>query len=92
VHTLFDRGYVTVTPDRRFRVSRRLRDDFHNGEYSSRSTGARSGCPLARPTGRTPRHSSGTRTPCSEHEAPGRVGAACYGPTSLWEGDVTCRA
>ncbi len=33
VHTLFDRGYVTVTPDRRFHVSRRLRDDFHNGEY-----------------------------------------------------------
>ena len=33
MHTLFDRGYVTVTPDRRFRVSRRLRDDFHNGEY-----------------------------------------------------------
>jgi putative restriction endonuclease len=32
VHTLFDRGYVTVTPDHQFRVSRRLRDDFHNGE------------------------------------------------------------
>lgn len=33
VHTLFDTGYATVTPDYRFRVSRRLRDDFHNGEY-----------------------------------------------------------
>lgn len=32
VHTLFDRGYVTITPKQRFRVSRRLRDDFHNGE------------------------------------------------------------
>lgn len=32
VHTLFDRGYVTITPDERFRVSRRLRDDFDNGE------------------------------------------------------------
>jgi len=33
VHTLFDRGYVTITPERRFLVSRRLRDDFHNGEH-----------------------------------------------------------
>lgn len=31
IHTLFDRGYVTVTPNHRFRVSRRLRDDWHNG-------------------------------------------------------------
>ncbi|TSA04525.1 MAG: HNH endonuclease [Nitrospiraceae bacterium] len=33
VHTLFDRGYVTVTPDHRFNVSRRLKDDFDNGEH-----------------------------------------------------------
>ena len=33
VHTLFDRGYVTVTPDYRFRVSHRLRDEFDNGEH-----------------------------------------------------------
>jgi len=32
VHTLFDRGYVTVTPNYRFRVSDRLRRDFNNGE------------------------------------------------------------
>ena len=32
VHTLFDRGYVTVTPEFRFRVSNRLKDDFDNGE------------------------------------------------------------
>lgn len=31
LHTLFDRGYVTVTPDMRLRVSRRIRDDFENG-------------------------------------------------------------
>lgn len=31
VHTLFDRGYVTVTPDYRFRVSPRLRSDWNNG-------------------------------------------------------------
>jgi putative restriction endonuclease len=33
VHKLFDRGYVTVTPDHRFRVSRRLKDEYHNGEH-----------------------------------------------------------
>jgi putative restriction endonuclease len=33
VHTLFDRGYLTVTPAHRLRVSRHLRDDFDNGEY-----------------------------------------------------------
>jgi hypothetical protein len=27
VHTLFDRGYVTVTPDYKFRVSRRLENE-----------------------------------------------------------------
>lgn len=32
IHTLFDRGYVTVAPDRRFRVSSRLKKDFDNGE------------------------------------------------------------
>ncbi|MEX2457996.1 MAG: HNH endonuclease [Actinomycetota bacterium] len=33
VHTLFDRGYVTVTPKYEFRVSRRLKDEFDNGEH-----------------------------------------------------------
>jgi HNH endonuclease len=33
VHALFDRGYVTVSPDLTFRASRRLRDDFDNGEH-----------------------------------------------------------
>jgi putative restriction endonuclease len=32
VHTLFDRGYVTITPDLRFRVSRRLDEDWSNGK------------------------------------------------------------
>ena len=31
IHTLFDRGYATVTPDHHFRVSRRLRDEWQNG-------------------------------------------------------------
>jgi predicted restriction endonuclease len=33
IHTLFDRGYVTVTPDLHFRVSQRLKTEFHNGEH-----------------------------------------------------------
>lgn len=32
VHRLFDAGYVTITPDGRFLVSRRIKDDFDNGE------------------------------------------------------------
>jgi putative restriction endonuclease len=32
IHTLFDLGYVTVTPDYRFKVSEQLREDFDNGE------------------------------------------------------------
>jgi putative restriction endonuclease len=32
IHRLFDTGYVTVTPDFKFRASRRLKDEFHNGE------------------------------------------------------------
>jgi putative restriction endonuclease len=31
IHRLFDRGYVTVTPDYRFRVSSRLREEYRNG-------------------------------------------------------------
>jgi putative restriction endonuclease len=31
LHSLFDRGYVTVTPDHNFEVSRRIRDEFENG-------------------------------------------------------------
>jgi putative restriction endonuclease len=32
VHRLYDKGYVSVTPDGRFLVSRRLKTDFDNGE------------------------------------------------------------
>ena len=36
VHTLFDRGYLTVSPDYRVEVSRRLKDEFDNGkEYNT---------------------------------------------------------
>jgi len=32
LHRLYDRGYVTVTPDYSFRVSRKLKEEFENGE------------------------------------------------------------
>lgn len=32
IHRLYDRGYVTVTPDFKFRVSSRLKAEFDNGE------------------------------------------------------------
>ena len=31
IHSLFDAGYVTVTPDLHFEVSRRIREEFDNG-------------------------------------------------------------
>jgi putative restriction endonuclease len=31
IHSLFDAGYVTVTPDYHFEVSRRIREEFENG-------------------------------------------------------------
>ncbi len=31
IHRLFDQGYVTITPDLRFRVSTRIRDQYNNG-------------------------------------------------------------
>jgi putative restriction endonuclease len=40
IHRLFDRGYVTVTPDHRFRVSRQLKADFHNGQEYVRLAGS----------------------------------------------------
>lgn len=31
LHTLFDQGYVSITPDLKLRVSRTIREDFENG-------------------------------------------------------------
>lgn len=33
IHSLFDQGYVTITPDHRFKVSRRIREEFENGRH-----------------------------------------------------------
>jgi putative restriction endonuclease len=32
IHRLFDTGYVTITPDYRFEVSRRIKEDYENGK------------------------------------------------------------
>lgn len=32
IHTLFDRGYISVTPQHRILVSRKLKEEFDNGE------------------------------------------------------------
>ncbi len=39
IHRLYDRGYVTVTPDLEFRVSDRLKADFDNGKIYYELTG-----------------------------------------------------
>jgi putative restriction endonuclease len=33
IHSLFDAGYVTVTPDLHFEVSPRIREEFDNGKH-----------------------------------------------------------
>lgn len=33
IHSLFDQGYVTITPEHRFEVSRRIREEFDNGRH-----------------------------------------------------------
>ena len=33
IHSLFDAGYVTITPDFKFEVSRRIREEFENGRH-----------------------------------------------------------
>jgi putative restriction endonuclease len=39
IHRLFDAGYVTITPDYKFHASRKLKDDFDNGEDYLRLNG-----------------------------------------------------
>ncbi len=40
IHRLFDRGYVTITPDYRFQVSPALNDEFHNGKVYYQQDGS----------------------------------------------------
>lgn len=45
IHRLYDRGYVTVTPDFTFRVGESLREDFNNGRSYYALDGARIALP-----------------------------------------------
>lgn len=38
LHTLFDSGYLTITPNYHIEVSRRIRDEFENGRETMRCT------------------------------------------------------
>jgi putative restriction endonuclease len=33
IHSLFDLGYVTISPDMKFEVSKKIREEFENGRY-----------------------------------------------------------
>jgi putative restriction endonuclease len=33
IHSLFDLGYVTISPELEFEVSRKIREDYENGRY-----------------------------------------------------------
>jgi putative restriction endonuclease len=33
IHSLFDLGYVTITPDMKFEVSKKIREEYENGRY-----------------------------------------------------------
>ena len=46
IHQLFDRGYVTVTPELRFEVSPRIREEFENGKDYYSLTGKRISVPV----------------------------------------------
>jgi len=54
ISTLFDAGYVTVTPSLELRVSRRIREEFENG----RDYYALEGSPLRVPLPPAPRPSA----------------------------------
>lgn len=46
LHSLFDAGYLTVTPEMRVEVSRRIREEFHNGKHYYALQGHEIGLPL----------------------------------------------
>jgi len=73
LHRLFDLGYVTIGPDLRFAVSRRLRDDYANGRSYYALTARRSGYPTIPRRGRTPSFWRGTRRRSSWRDNGGGV-------------------
>lgn len=48
IHSLFDAGYVTVTPDLHFEVSKRIREEFENGRHYYALHGQKITSPAAR--------------------------------------------
>ena len=40
IHSLFDLGYVTITPDYRFEVSRKIKEEYENGRHYYALSGA----------------------------------------------------
>jgi putative restriction endonuclease len=46
LHKLYDRGYVTVTPDYEFIVGQRLRDEFSNGRSYYSMSGSKIRLPV----------------------------------------------
>lgn len=46
IHSLFDAGYVTVSPELKFEVSRRIKEEFENGRHYY----AMHGQPIAKPS------------------------------------------
>ncbi|MBX9829136.1 MAG: HNH endonuclease [Xanthobacteraceae bacterium] len=56
IHSLFDLGYVTISPDMRFEVSKRIREEYENGRhyYSLHGTGIQ----LPDDVNRRPNHSA----------------------------------
>jgi len=46
LHSLFDAGYVTVTPEHRFEVTRRIREEFENGRHYYALHGQRISLPI----------------------------------------------
>lgn len=46
IHSLFDKGYATVTPKHRFEVSDRIREDYENGRDYYRLQGRKVWAPM----------------------------------------------
>lgn len=46
IHSLFDAGYVTVTPEHRFEVSKRIREEYENGRMYYALDGEKIDVPL----------------------------------------------
>jgi putative restriction endonuclease len=45
LHTLFDRGYLTVTPEYKVEVSQRIKEEFNNGKEYYALHGTKLGVP-----------------------------------------------